>query len=271
MRDGIVDAVRDVPRRSAGARGAHHRRGRRVLRGHGPQRVDRRRRPASPASSRARHPRRCASGVQTFIRELWELDKPTIAAVNGAAVGPGAHLALACDFVFVQPATRFIWTFAMGPRRRRGRRLPAAPPRRPAARQGDGDARRGRDRRRSGRPRPRVPVRRRRRGADAAKPLELTRRLAAGPTRSLGLSKRLLNAIVRDRPRATRSSSRATSRRSPRRRPTSSRAWPPSARSATRSSTAPERSSGRAVPRIQRVAAYNVCIDDDVATAACAG
>src|SRR5207253_8843801 len=52
------------------------------------------------------------AGVQTFIRELWELDKPTIAAVNGAAVGPGAHLALACDFVFVHPRTRFIWSFA---------------------------------------------------------------------------------------------------------------------------------------------------------------
>jgi 2-(1,2-epoxy-1,2-dihydrophenyl)acetyl-CoA isomerase len=51
-------------------------------------------------------------GVQTFIRELWELDKPTVAAVNGTAVGPGAHLALACDFVLVQPSTRFIWSFA---------------------------------------------------------------------------------------------------------------------------------------------------------------
>ena len=51
-------------------------------------------------------------GVQTLIRELWELDKPTIAAVNGPAVGPGAHLALACDFVFVHHRTRFIWTFA---------------------------------------------------------------------------------------------------------------------------------------------------------------
>src|SRR5262245_38695959 len=51
-------------------------------------------------------------GVQTFIRELWELDKPTIAAVNGAAVGPGAHLALACDFVLVEPKSRFMWSFA---------------------------------------------------------------------------------------------------------------------------------------------------------------
>src|SRR4249919_1551143 len=50
-------------------------------------------------------------GVQTFIRELWELDKPTVAAVHGAAVGPGAHLALACDFVLVGPNTKFVWTF----------------------------------------------------------------------------------------------------------------------------------------------------------------
>ena len=52
------------------------------------------------------------AGVQTFIRELWELDKPTVAAVNGTAVGPGAHLALACDFVLVQPTTAFVWSFA---------------------------------------------------------------------------------------------------------------------------------------------------------------
>ncbi len=51
------------------------------------------------------------SGVQAFIRELWELDKPTVAAVNGVAVGPGAHLALACDFVLVAPTTRFLWSF----------------------------------------------------------------------------------------------------------------------------------------------------------------
>ncbi len=51
-------------------------------------------------------------GVHAFIRELWELDKPTVAAVNGVAVGPGAPLALACDFVLVHESTRFIWSFA---------------------------------------------------------------------------------------------------------------------------------------------------------------
>ena len=49
-------------------------------------------------------------GLHAVVRELWEMDKPTVAAVNGAAVGPGAHLALACDFVLVHPATRFIWS-----------------------------------------------------------------------------------------------------------------------------------------------------------------
>jgi 2-(1,2-epoxy-1,2-dihydrophenyl)acetyl-CoA isomerase len=50
-------------------------------------------------------------GVQALIRELWELEKPTVAAVDGAAVGPGAHLALACDFVLVHEGTRFLWSF----------------------------------------------------------------------------------------------------------------------------------------------------------------
>lgn len=51
-------------------------------------------------------------GVQAVVRELWELDKPTVAAVNGTAVGPGAHIALACDFVLVHDDTRFAWTFS---------------------------------------------------------------------------------------------------------------------------------------------------------------
>jgi 2-(1,2-epoxy-1,2-dihydrophenyl)acetyl-CoA isomerase len=134
------------------------------------------------------------AGVQTFIRELWELDKPTIAAVNGAAVGPGAHLALACDFVFVHPRTRFIWTFAKwglvadagGPYLLP--RLVGLPRAKAMLMLGEGAT-----------------------GAEAVdlglayrcvdspesllpEALEVTRKLAAGPTRSLGLSKRLLNA-----------------------------------------------------------------------------
>lgn len=52
------------------------------------------------------------TGVQAFVTELWELDKPTVAAVDGAAVGPGAHLALSCDFVLVHPGSKFLWSFA---------------------------------------------------------------------------------------------------------------------------------------------------------------
>ncbi len=51
-------------------------------------------------------------GVQALVRELWELDKPTVAAVNGVAVGPGAHIALACDFVLLHERTRLMWSFA---------------------------------------------------------------------------------------------------------------------------------------------------------------
>jgi 2-(1,2-epoxy-1,2-dihydrophenyl)acetyl-CoA isomerase len=134
------------------------------------------------------------AGVQTFIRELWELDKPTIAAVNGAAVGPGAHLALACDFVLVHPRTRFIWTFAKwGLVADAGGayllpRLVGLPRAKAMLMLGEGAT-----------------------GAEAVdmglayrcteapetllpESLEIARRLAAGPTRSLGLSKRLLNA-----------------------------------------------------------------------------
>ena len=134
------------------------------------------------------------AGVQTFIRELWELDKPTVAAVNGAAVGPGAHLALACDFVLVHPRTRFMWSFAKwGLVADAGGayllpRLVGLPRAKAMIMLGEGAT-----------------------GAEAVdlglayrcvedpaellkEAVALTHRLAAGPTRSLGLSKRLLNA-----------------------------------------------------------------------------
>jgi 2-(1,2-epoxy-1,2-dihydrophenyl)acetyl-CoA isomerase len=133
------------------------------------------------------------TGVQTFIRELWEFDKPTVAAVNGAAVGPGAHLALACDFVLVHPRSRFMWSFAKwGLVADAGGayllpRLVGLPKAKAMVMLGDGAV-----------------------GAEAVElglaykcvdspddllqeAVALARTLAAGPTRSLGLSKRLLN------------------------------------------------------------------------------
>jgi 2-(1,2-epoxy-1,2-dihydrophenyl)acetyl-CoA isomerase len=131
-------------------------------------------------------------GVQSFIRELWELDKPTIAAVNGTAVGPGAHLALACDFVLVQPTTRFLWSFA-----RWGLvvdaggayllpRLVGLPRAKAMVMLGEGAT--GQEA---------VDLGLAYRCVDAqdlmAAAGALAQKLAAGPTRSLGLSKQLLN------------------------------------------------------------------------------
>ncbi len=142
------------------------------------------------------------TGVQAFIRELWELDKPTVAAVNGVAVGPGAHLALACDFVLVHDATRFLWSFA-----RWGLvvdaggayllpRLVGLPRAKAMVMLGEGCT--GTEAVDLGLAYLCVP-------ADdlVAEAAALAARLAAGPTRSLGLSKRLLNASFEtDLPRA---------------------------------------------------------------------
>jgi 2-(1,2-epoxy-1,2-dihydrophenyl)acetyl-CoA isomerase len=132
-------------------------------------------------------------GVQSFVRELWELDKPTVAAVNGAAVGPGAHLALACDFVLVHPGTRFMWSFAkwglvvdaggayLLPR------LVGLPRAKAMVMLGEGAS--GAEAVDLGLAYKCVPAP----DALAAEADALLQRLAQGPTRSLGLSKRLLN------------------------------------------------------------------------------
>lgn len=132
-------------------------------------------------------------GVQAFIRELWELDKPTVAAVNGVAVGPGAHLALACDFVLVHETTRFLWSFPkwglvvdaggayLLPR------LVGLPRAKAMVMLGEGVT--GRDAVADGLAYACVAE-----GDLAGTADALAVRLAAGPTRSLGLSKRLLNA-----------------------------------------------------------------------------
>jgi 2-(1,2-epoxy-1,2-dihydrophenyl)acetyl-CoA isomerase len=131
------------------------------------------------------------SGVHALVRELWELDKPVVAAVDGAAVGPGAHLALACDLVVVGPATTLSWSFS-----RIGLVVDAAGayllPRlvglpRAKALVLLSESLSGEDCVREGLAY---------RCADdvLGTARELAASLAAGPTRALGLSKRLLNA-----------------------------------------------------------------------------
>ena len=50
-------------------------------------------------------------GAQRLVRNLFEVDKPTVAAVTGPAAGLGAHLALACDLVVMAEDARLIEVF----------------------------------------------------------------------------------------------------------------------------------------------------------------
>ena len=211
---------------------------RRVLRGHGPRRRRRSRRPAAQGFDTRSTSEALRVGVQTFIRELWELDKPTIAAVNGAAVGPGAHLALACDFVLVHRATRFVWSFA-----RWGLvvdaggayllpRLVGLPRAKAMVMLGEGCE--GDEAVELGLAYRCVDAE----ALDARGRRRWRRKLAAGPTRALGLSKQLLNASFEtDLAALARARGRLPVARHHLGRP-ASRAWPRSRRSATPTSPA---------------------------------
>jgi methylglutaconyl-CoA hydratase len=60
----------------------------------------------------AAHHRADAERIAMLFRTLYELPKPTIAAVNGAAIAGGTGLATICDFTLAVPAAKFGFTEA---------------------------------------------------------------------------------------------------------------------------------------------------------------
>jgi 2-(1,2-epoxy-1,2-dihydrophenyl)acetyl-CoA isomerase len=51
-------------------------------------------------------------GINPLIRAIRKLPKPVVCAVNGAAAGAGANIALACDIVLAAKSARFLQAFA---------------------------------------------------------------------------------------------------------------------------------------------------------------
>ncbi|MCB9276913.1 MAG: 2-(1,2-epoxy-1,2-dihydrophenyl)acetyl-CoA isomerase [Lewinellaceae bacterium] len=47
-----------------------------------------------------------------IIIQVWEIEKPIVAAVNGVAAGAGANIALACDIVVAAESASFIQAFS---------------------------------------------------------------------------------------------------------------------------------------------------------------
>jgi 2-(1,2-epoxy-1,2-dihydrophenyl)acetyl-CoA isomerase len=143
--------------------------------------------PAGPGATR-----NAMQPSQRVMRTLWDIEKPTLAAVNGVAAGLGAHLAYACDLVLAADDARFIEVFV-----RRGIAVDAGGgfllPRHVGLHKAKelvffGDDLSAADAERLGLVNRVVPA------ADLETTArEWAKRLASGPTFAIGLSKRLLN------------------------------------------------------------------------------
>jgi 2-(1,2-epoxy-1,2-dihydrophenyl)acetyl-CoA isomerase len=141
------------------------------------------------------------TGAHRLITAVLDCEKPVVAAVNGTAAGLGAHLAYACDLVLAAESARFIEVFV-----RRGLVPDGAGayllprligPQRTKELMFFGDALTAADAHRLGLVNRVVPDGELEKTARA-----WAERLAAGPTRSLVLTKQLVNASL-DSGRAT--------------------------------------------------------------------
>jgi 2-(1,2-epoxy-1,2-dihydrophenyl)acetyl-CoA isomerase len=131
-------------------------------------------------------------GSQRLFRAIWELERPTIAAVNGVAAGIGCHIAMACDLIVMSEKARFIEVFARRGIVPDGGGTYILPRLIGLARAKEmmlfADAWGAADAERIGLINKVVPP------EDLEKVVtEWAERLASGPTRALGLAKRLLN------------------------------------------------------------------------------
>lgn len=68
---------------------------------------------AAPAETVAETGWRRQLRTHSLVRELHGLSKPTLAAVNGAATGLGADLALACDFIIAASSARIAMSYVL--------------------------------------------------------------------------------------------------------------------------------------------------------------
>ena len=145
---------------------------------------------ATPYFLADRSPR--AGGHRSFVFQLQNFEKPTIAALNGVAAGGGFSLALACDLRIASETARLAPIFSrIGLAPDTGHVVPAAAARRPG--QGARDQLHRRHHRRGGgaADRPGQPGGAAPRTSSSATN-ELAQKIAAGPPLALKLTKRLL-------------------------------------------------------------------------------